>query len=491
MRLFNTLSGRLEEFQPLREGEVRFYACGPTVYDYAHIGNFRAFVFEDLLRRVLEAKGWKVKHVMNITDVDDKTIRHARKEGVPLEKFTARFIDAFFEDLRCLNVLEPNYPPEGPPRATREIPAMIEIINKLIERGAAYVREGSVYYRVNAFPGYGKLSKKKLHSNLTGVRVDVDEYGKEQVSDFALWKKAKEDEPAWDSPWGKGRPGWHIECSAMSMKYLGTPLDIHAGGEDLIFPHHENEIAQSEAAMGQPFVRYWLHCRFLLVDGEKMSKSKGNFYTLRDLLSQGYDPMAIRYTLLTGHYRTPLNFTFSGLQEAAEIIRRLDDCYFHCLSLVHLLRLDSGKQQYRKCPEPVDWKTRLEGAWKDILLTLEDDLNISVALARLHEEVSAINRWLANQPLEEESLKAILHFFERIDQLLGLDIARVKTIPQAVMKILHERHMIRAHRDFKKDRDLQWRSDEKRSELMEAGWLVKDARPGEWSTLKKRRRAWD
>ena len=338
MQLFNTFTRNKQEFHKKPGQKVTLYTCGPTVYDYAHIGNFRSFVFEDLLRRFLEFKGCDVNHVMNITDVDDKTIAGANREGKQLQEFTAKYIDAFREDLKMLNIFEPNGAnPKyrlNQPRATEEIPAMIELIGQLEKSGHAYANDGSVYYRVASFDKYGKLSNKKLEQNIQGARVDVDEYDKEHGSDFVLWKKAKEGEPTWDSPWGKGRPGWHIECSAMSVKHLGQPIDIHAGGEDLIFPHHENEIAQSEAASGSEFVKLWLHCKFLLVNGEKMSKSKGNFYTLRDLLAQGHDPMAIRYALLAVHYRTPLNFTMDSLKEAAEVIKRLDDCYSQCLNYV-------------------------------------------------------------------------------------------------------------------------------------------------------------
>ncbi|HNV85598.1 MAG TPA: cysteine--tRNA ligase, partial [Candidatus Omnitrophota bacterium] len=315
IRFFNTLTGKKEDFVPLKNGTVGMYTCGPTVYDYAHIGNFRTFIFEDLLRRFLGCAGYVVRHVMNITDVDDKTIAGANRERKTLEEFTAKYIQAFNEDLKALNIREPSCQP----RATQEIGEMQKLIGRLIQKDVAYANDGSVYFRVGAFPGYGKLSKKNLEENISGARVDVDEYEKEIASDFVLWKKTKPGEPSWDSPWGPGRPGWHIECSAMSMKYLGESFDIHAGGEDLVFPHHENEIAQSEAATGvSPFARFWLHSKFLLADGEKMSKSKGNFYTLRDLLEKGHDPMAIRYALLCVHYRSPLNFTLEGLREAGE-----------------------------------------------------------------------------------------------------------------------------------------------------------------------------
>ena len=382
MKFYDTLSGKLEDFKPLKESEVSLYTCGPTVYDYAHIGNFRTFVFEDLLRRFLEFKGCKVNHVMNVTDVDDKTIAGANKTGAShdsplqrLEEFTKKYTDAFNEDLKTLNIL----PPTKQPYATHEIPGMVLLIEKLIANGAAYEKDGSVYYRVASFSNYGKLSKKDLKGNIKGARVDVDEYEKEEGSDFALWKKAKENEPSWDSPWGKGRPGWHIECSVMSMKYLGETFDIHAGGEDLIFPHHENEIAQSEAATKKTFVKYWLHSKHLLVNGEKMSKSKGNYYTLRDLLAKGHDPMAIRYALLSVHYRQQLNFTLEGIQAAKEALLRIQ----------HFLRdLD---HEFKQAVVQTDVKIYVTQAKTQVEAAMENDLNVPAALAAIFEMIKKSN----------------------------------------------------------------------------------------------------
>jgi cysteinyl-tRNA synthetase len=480
IHFFNTLSGKVQEFKPISPSQVKMYTCGPTVYDYAHIGNFRAFVFEDLLRRFLEAKSFKVQHVMNLTDVDDKTIAGAIREKKPLEEYTAKYIQAFQEDLKTLNIL----PATAQPRATQEIAGkggMIELIESLIEKGIAYTSEGSVYYRVSKFPYYGKLSKKKLEENIQGARVDVDEYDKEEGSDFVLWKKAKEDEPAWDSPWGKGRPGWHIECSSMSMKYLGETFDLHAGGEDLIFPHHENEIAQSEAATGKPFVHYWMHCKFLLVNGEKMSKSKGNFYTLRDLLLQKQEAIAIRYALLTTHYRTPLNFTLDGLKEASESIKKLDDAYFQCLSYAALNPNSKSEAS----------NLNLDKVYSDIMQALDEDLNISEALAHLWSGVREINRSVSESKMDPEKAHQALAFFHRIDSLLGLDIARVREIPEEIKVRLKERNEVRAHSEFKKEKALQMKSDELRNEIQKQGWLIKDAKPGEISTLKMKRRVWD
>jgi cysteinyl-tRNA synthetase len=325
LRLYNTLTRLKEEFQPIHPGEVRLYTCGPTVYDHAHIGNFRAFVFEDILRRYLLYKGYRVIQVMNLTDVDDKTIRGARQAKTSLTDYVKFYAQAFFEDLHTLNI----QPAEHYPAATEHIPDMVALINRLLERGIAYQAGGSVYFKVDAFPGYGKLSHledRQLQAGASG-RVDADEYEKEDVRDFALWKGWTEadGDVYWETELGKGRPGWHIECSAMAMKYLGNPIDIHAGGIDLVFPHHENEIAQSEAATGQPFVRRWLHCQHLLVNNQKMSKSLGNFYTLRDLLGQGQKAMAIRYSLLSTHYRQAQNFTLEGLAAAEAAVQRLQD----------------------------------------------------------------------------------------------------------------------------------------------------------------------
>lgn len=491
IKIFNTYSGTLEEFRPLDpEGnEVKIYTCGPTVYDYAHIGNFRTFVFEDLLRRFLEFKGFHVYHVMNITDVDDKTIAGAAAKGKNLGEFTAQYVEAFNQDLETLRILKPAHQP----CATNEIEGsggMIELVGTLIEKGFAYIRDGSVYFRVSSFPSYGRLSKKKLEHNIAGARVDVDEYDKEEAIDFVLWKKSKEGEPFWESPWGKGRPGWHLECSAMSLKYLGQTFDLHAGGEDLIFPHHENEIAQSEAATGQRFVKYWLHVRHLLVNGEKMSKSKGNFYTLRDLLGKGHDPTAMRYLLLSVHYHTPLNFTFDGLKEASEMIKKFDDCYFQCLSL---LALESPQE-----PDPAEiLRQRFDPAGQlvrtieNMVRAMEDDLNIAAALAKLFDAVSYINFGLSKKLMSQDSLTEVVEFFGTIDRFLGLNISDCREIPEGILGLIRERFLVRGNAAFSQDKLLQAKSDELRSKIETLGWLVKDARPGEISTVKKKQRAWE
>src|SRR5215469_14258740 len=319
LKLFNTMSAQVEEFQPLRASQVRMYACGPTVYDFGHIGNFRTFVAVDVLRRFLGQSGYDVHYVMNITDVDDKIIRNSARDHVSVREYTAKYEQAFLEDSATLTLIRPKFV-----RATEHIPEMAEFIKHLQEKGVAYrTDDGSYYFRIARFPAYGKLSKKDFAGMEVGARVDVDEYEKDDARDFALWKARKEGEAYWDSSIGPGRPGWHIECSVMSMKYLGPSFDLHAGGEDLIFPHHENEIAQSEALSGQVFARFWMHVRFLLVEGKKMSKSLGNFYTLRDLLLKGYKPSSIRYLLASVPYHKQLNFTFDGLKQAENSVERL------------------------------------------------------------------------------------------------------------------------------------------------------------------------
>src|SRR5436305_13245477 len=325
LKFFNTLSGRLEEFRPLREGERRLYVCGPTVWDYAHIGNFRTMAaFGDVLRRYLKYKGFRVTHVMNITDIEDRIIKFSREQGKTIDEYTAKYIDAFLEDFDALGAERP----EGNPRATRHIAEMVDIIRRLEAGGHAYASEGSYYYRISSFPQYGKLSKINFAGNIAGAseRVDTDKYEKEDARDFALWKEpATETEPAWDTSLGRGRPGWHIECSAMSMKYLGETFDIHAGGIDLVFPHHENEIAQSEGATGVRFARYWIHYKHLKVEGESMSKSKGNYYTFRDVTARGFSPTAVRYFLFSVPYRKQLNFTFDALRGAEKAVKGLRD----------------------------------------------------------------------------------------------------------------------------------------------------------------------
>src|SRR6266481_5603039 len=375
LRLFNTLSGKIEEFQPIENNQVRMYACGPTVYDYGHIGNFRTFVAVDILRRYLRQSGYKLHHVMNITDVDDKIIRNSAQAGLGVQEYTAKYEKAFLDDAAVLNIEQPKLV-----YATEHIEEMAEFIARLVEKGFAYrTEDGSYYFRIAKFPGYGKLSKKDFAGMEDGARVDLDEYEKDSARDFALWKSPKPGETAWESKIGPGRPGWHIECSVMSMQELGESFDLHAGGEDLIFPHHENEIAQSESATGKTFANFWFHARFLLVEGEKMSKSLGNFFTPRDLVLKGHKPSSIRYLLTSVSYRNQLNFTFDGLRQAATSVDRLRN---------FRLRLTSGQ-----FPDGTNeaMATLARETRERMKAALEDDLNAAQAQAALFEMVRQAN----------------------------------------------------------------------------------------------------
>jgi cysteinyl-tRNA synthetase len=409
LRLFNTLSGTVEEFRPRVGDEVRMYACGPTVYDYGHIGNFRTFVAIDILRRYLRQSGYKVLHVMNITDVDDKIIRNSAKAGVSVDQYTAKYQKAFLEDAAALHIERPRIV-----RATENIPQMAEFIRRLAEKGFAYrTEDGSYYFRIARFPSYGKLSKKDFAGMEDGARVDVDEYEKDNARDFALWKAPKRGEAFWESSIGPGRPGWHIECSVMSMQELGESFDLHAGGEDLIFPHHENEIAQSEALTGKPFVRYWFHARFLLVEGEKMAKSAGNFFTLRDLVLKGHRPSSIRYLLASVPYRHQLNFTFEGLQQAAASVERLRN---------FRLRL-SGKFPPGSTADMQALARETSSRLHD---ALDDDLNTAQAQAAMFDMVRAANAAIDSGKVNQEDvppLRATLTQFDEIFSVLEDDDA--------------------------------------------------------------------
>src|SRR5690242_10125696 len=375
LRFYNTLAGKVEEFQPLEDKKVRIYTCGPTVYGYAHIGNYRTFVFQDILRRFLKYQGYEVLQVTNLTDVDDKTIRNAKAAGLSLRDYTNRFIEAFDVDRKLLNLEKP----EIVVRATDYIGDMVKLVQTLEKKGYAYKSQGSYYFRVEKFPDYGKLSRIDLSGMRAGARVDADEYDKANVRDFVLWKAAKEGEPSWDTPLGPGRPGWHIECSVMSMKYLGETFDIHSGGGDLAFPHHENEIAQSEAATGKPFVRYWLHSEHLIVNGEKMSKSLGNYYTLRNLIEKGFKPSAVRYLLASVPFRRQFNFTFDGLHQAQHSIDRIRNFRF---------RLD--KEQF-PAGASADHAARAKAAIEAFDEALDDNLNTAEALAAIFDLVRDTN----------------------------------------------------------------------------------------------------
>jgi cysteinyl-tRNA synthetase len=480
LQLFDTLSRKKKPLKAADGKSVRFYACGPTVYDYAHIGNFRTFVFEDVLRRTIELSGTPVNHVMNITDVDDKTIAGAQKAGVPLKDFTQGFEHAFFEDLARLGIKKPHHTP----RATEHVGAMIELIRALIAKGVAYkTADGSVYYSVKSFKHYGRLSGLKMDELRAGARVENDNYDKDNASDFALWKAhdAGDGEVGWDSPFGKGRPGWHLECSAMSTQYLGQPFDLHAGGVDLIFPHHENEIAQSEGASGKPLALHWAHCEHLLVDGRKMSKSLGNFFTLRDVLARGHSPAAVRWLLLAGHYRTQLNFTFESLEAAEGSVKRL------ALFRTQMLELAKLKPDYKLTSAKIEVgtdekaaQTACSAAEKAFDAVLFDDLNTPQAIAVVFELVSETNKLLATGSLSEKSAMLVLLALEHFDHVLGIfPLMEEKKLPADLRKWVEEkmaqREAARKAKDFKL-------ADKIREELLEHGVLLQDTPSGpKWS----------
>src|SRR5438876_5769548 len=403
-RLFNTLSGKVEEFQPIQDKQVRMYACGPTVYDYGHIGNFRTFVAIDILRRFLRQSGYQLRHVMNITDVDDKIIRNAARDGLKVRDYTRPYEEAFLEDMATLDLESP----ELLVRATDHISDMASHVAALEKKGFAYrTDEGSYYFRIASFPAYGRLSKKDFAGMEAGARVDVDEYEKDNARDFALWKAPKPGEASWEAVLGPGRPGWHIECSSMAMKYLGESFDIHLGGEDLIFPHHENEIAQSEALTGTPFAHFWMHVRFLLVEGEKMSKSLGNFYTLRDLLLMGHKPSSIRYLLASVPHRKQLNFTFDGLQQASVSVERLRNFYVR-LTEGHFTD-GSGDEIQALADETID---RMRAA-------LDDDLNTAQAQAAIFEMVRRVNSALDAKVIKKGDVPALLEALAQFDEIFA------------------------------------------------------------------------
>lgn len=452
LKLKNTLTRTQEEFKPLEDNTVRMYACGPTVYDYGHIGNFRTFVAVDVLRRYLKYLDYRVVHVMNITDIEDRIIRNMLQQGKSLEAYTRFYTEEFLKDCASLNLERP----EIMPYAAGHIPEMIELMNRLTEAGHTYKSDGSLYYRIESFPGYGKLSGLKLEGNIAGARVDVDEYDKADARDFVLWKEPKEEgEPRWPSPFGEGRPGWHLECSAMSMKYLGESFDIHCGGVDLIFPHHENEIAQSEGATGKPFVRFWVHSEFLLVEGEKMAKRKGNFYTVRDLLANGYSPMAIRYLLLSVPYRTQLNFTLEGLRSAESSLDRLRNFRRRVTDI-------AGGGSNPRVQEIVS-RAR-EGFERG----MNDDLNTSEALAAVFDLVRDINTAVDSNEFGADDRDAVLAFLSRVDSVLGvLGEEAPDILEPEIEAMIGARNAARRNRDFN-------RADQIRQELAARGIILED-----------------
>jgi cysteinyl-tRNA synthetase len=465
VRFFNTLGRRLERFEPLVPGEVGLYTCGPTVYNHVHIGNLRTFLFEDLLKRALVFLGYRVRHVMNLTDVDDKTIRGATEQGVALDDYTEPYIRSFFDDLAALNVA----PADVYPRATRHVAGMQAMIAKLVERGHAYESDGSVWFRIASDADYGKLSGVRLDQARSGERVAADEYETEDVRDFVLWKGAKPGEPSWDSPWGPGRPGWHIECSAMSAEYLGETFDIHCGGVDNLFPHHENEIAQSESATGRPFVRTWLHSEHLIVEGQKMSKSLGNFYTLKDLLAKGFSPRAIRYALISVHYRQKLNFTLDGLEASATALKRIDEMRYR---LGHASEGPAANERLQR---------RVEAFLEQFGEGLADDLNISLALAALFDFVRDVNKAITDGSIAAGDVERIENALRQVDAVLGvLEAGRGEAaLPgradvvsaEEIERRIELRRQAKAARNFA-------RADEIRAELAAEGVILEDTPQG-------------
>lgn len=459
LRFFNTLSRQIEEFHPLEEGKVRMYICGPTVWNFAHIGNFRTFIFGDVLRRYLKFRGFQVTHVFNLTDIDDRIINEAKVRGIAIDEFTAPFINAFWEDFDALGMERP----EVTPRATHHIAEMIEMISKLIANGKAYESDGSIYYRISAFPDYGKLSKINFSGNIHGgsERIDTDKYDKEDARDFALWKLVDSDEqPGWEAPFGRGRPGWHIECSAMSMKYLGETFDIHAGGQDLQFPHHENEIAQSEGATGKQFAKYWIHSEFLKIDDVTMSKSKGNFFTFRDLREQGYSALAIRYLLLSVPTRKQLNFTFEGLRGAEATVERLRN--FQALV----------RETKAAASSTGNASSAVQKARSEFEAAMDDDFNTAAALAAIHDLVREVNSLVAAGDLGEAERGLVLDAIDAFDSVLGIfDRGSLQTLETEIELLIEERQEARRRRDFA-------RSDAIRDELIERGIVLEDTKDG-------------
>jgi cysteinyl-tRNA synthetase len=469
LQLHNTLSGKIEPFVPQKAGEVLMYTCGPTVYDYAHIGNYRTFVFQDILRRFLRLRGFKLNHVMNLTDVDDRIIANAAAAGKSIRDYTEKFVQAFFDDCKTLSIETP----EHWIRATDHVDDMVKLIQRLQEKTFTYPSEGSIYYRIAKFPNYGKLSKIDLTGIQAGARVDNDRYEKESARDFALWKAPKPGEHFWETPIGPGRPGWHIECSAMAMKYLGETLDIHAGGIDLAFPHHENEIAQSEGATGKLFVRYWLHAEHLLVEGEKMSKSLGNFFTLRDLFAKGYKPSALRFALASVPYRKQLNFTFDGLHQATSSVERLRNF------------ADRLKQGKFPAGNQKGMVARIAKAGDEFDAGLSDDLNTARALAAVFDLVREANIVMDKGEFRQGDVSAAQEFLGTFDKVFavledndGEKLQRLGYGPAAsgpsdaeIDKLVSERTAAKKKRDFAT-------ADRIRKELADRGIIIEDARDG-------------
>ena len=468
IKFFNTMDRKVVPFRSIKEKTVGMYTCGPTVYNYAHIGNFRAYMFEDILKRTLEFFGYTVHQVMNLTDVDDKTIRDSRANDLALRDFTAKYKQAFFEDIKALNI----EPAEIYPAATDHIPEMISLISVLMEKGFAYQAEDKcIYFSINKFPEYGKLARIDRENQRAGVRINSDEYAKDSVADFALWKAWDENDGdvKWDSPWGPGRPGWHIECSAMSSKYLGDAFDIHTGGIDNMFPHHEDEIAQSEAASGKKWVNYWLHCEHLMLNGEKMSKSLGNFYTLRDLLAKGWKGSEIRWVLAGAHYRKKLNFTFDALAQARDTLNRFSALF---------CRL----REISAAGDGSEIRAVADAAIEKFSAAMADDLNTAEALAQLHDLAREANRLADSGKLSAAGAAIVLDAFRKFDRIFGcLDVdaaPAAEEAPAELIALAEQRAAARKEKNFAE-------SDRLRDAIAAAGFLIEDMPGNKWRLKKK------
>jgi cysteinyl-tRNA synthetase len=465
LKFFNTLTGKKEEFSEIKKDEVRIYTCGPTVYNFAHIGNFRAYVFEDILRRYLKFKDYRVIQVMNITDVDDKTIRGAKENNVGLNEFTEKYTNYFFEDLETLGIERAEYYP----KATEHINEMIELVQKLEKNGYTYLTQGSVYFKISKFKNYGKLSKIDIAKIKSGLRYDTDEYKKDDVRDFVLWKIKKTDEPFWASTYGDGRPGWHIECSAMSMKYLGENFDIHTGGVDNIFPHHENEIAQSEGATGKKFVNYWLHCSHLTIKDDKMSKSKGNIIYPRELIAKGYSPKIIRYFLMASHYRSPMNFGENELEHARGAIARLNNS---------ITNLNFSKNFNEKSNPNI--KNLIEKCVNQFTEYMDDDLNISGGLGALFTFITKINTALDKNEISESDRNEIIFTLQKLNSVLNVMDFSISSLDNKINALISERELARKNKDYKK-------SDQLRKQIESYGILLEDTKDGQrWKHINKK-----
>jgi len=456
LKFTNTMTRKLEEFKPIEDKNVRMYTCGPTIHDFAHIGNFRTYMFEDLLRRFLKYKGYKVTQVMNLTDVDDKTIKKSMAKGVSLNEYTEVYKNAFFEDLDMLRIERAEYYPA----ATEHIDEMVDMVGKLFDKGLAYEIDGNYYYSISKFPDYGKLAHIDTRDLRPGARVATDEYEKESVSDFALWKAwdEKDGQVFWETKLGKGRPGWHLECSVMSMKYLGETFDIHTGGVDNIFPHHENEIAQSEGATGKTFVNYWLHSEHLIVDGRKMSKSLNNFYTLREVLDKGYNALAVRYTLLATHYRQQLNFTFDGINAARNALERYNDFY-------------NNLKDYEGGDSSGEAEGVIDKFLREFEEALDDDLNISASLGKVFDYIRDINRLKAENALSKKEADRAIEAIEKVDKVLDLMQRDEESIDDEIEALIQERVEAKKNRDFAT-------ADSIRNKLLEQGIILEDTPSG-------------